>query len=77
MMKLATLQYSYSFPEKFSEYEKKIRSLVEDIAKQGVELLLFPEYAGYEIASIKDWESQIPAYLDLFKDLSRGIDVFG
>lgn len=70
-MKIAALQYSYSFPKNFQAYEKKITALVAQMAKSSVDLLLFPEYAGYEMASIANWEKDMPAYLELFQQLSH------
>ncbi len=73
-MKIASLQYQYDFPADFETYRKKISSLVADLAEKGVELLLFPEYAGFEIASfatLEKLQEWIPPYLDLFRQLSQ------
>lgn len=72
-MKIATLQYSYDFPSSFDDYALKITHLVEKMAQQGVDLLLFPEYAGYEIVSFAPFETfpkWLPSYLELFQKLS-------
>ena len=70
-MKIATLQYSYSFPKDFQSYEKKIRTLIHQLADQGVQLVLFPEYAGFELSSIPAWQKELPSYLHLFQTLSH------
>ena len=70
-MKIATLQNRYSFPENFQAYAKKITNLVTQLSNEGVQLILFPEYAGFEISSIANWQTEIPAYLDLFQRLSH------
>lgn len=72
-MKIASLQYQYDFPKSFESYRQKVTQLVEGLSENGVELVLFPEYAGFEIASFSSLETLnewIPAYLDLFQHLS-------
>jgi predicted amidohydrolase len=69
-LKIAALQYRYDFPENFQAYEEKITTLVKRLAGEGVQLLLFPEYAGFEIASIQNWQQQLPRYFALFQNLS-------
>jgi predicted amidohydrolase len=68
-MKIATLQYSYDFPKSFGAYEKKIKTLVGQVAASGGELLLFPEYAGFEIENG-------PSYLELFQNLSHKYQIY-
>lgn len=77
-MKIASLQYSYDFPKSFEEYEKKISRLVQSHAAQGVQMLLFPEYAGMEMLSFapRSLQSYIPAYLRLFQSLSAKHQIF-
>ena len=78
-MKIAALQYQYDFPANFDHYQQKITQLVTKLAKQGVEILLFPEYAGFEMASFAPLErlsEWIPSYLDLFQKLSTQYEMF-
>jgi predicted amidohydrolase len=75
-MKVATLQYCYSFPESFQAYSKKITTLVAQLSNEGIQLILFPEYAGFEMASIENRQTKIPAYLDLFQRLSHQYQVY-
>ena len=73
-MKIASLQYQYDFPKDFAEYQAKISHLVAHEAKQGVKLLLFPEYAGVEMLSFVPMENlsdYLPRYLELFQNLSH------
>ncbi|HEY2811397.1 MAG TPA: nitrilase-related carbon-nitrogen hydrolase [Rhabdochlamydiaceae bacterium] len=73
-LKIAALQYQYDFPSDWESYQQKISHLVGKLASQGVELLLFPEYAGFEMISFIDPEGLqelIPSYLDLFQSLSQ------
>lgn len=72
-MKIAALQYQYDFPSNFESYQQKISRLVEAMAEQKVDLLLFPEYAGYEIISwapFETFQQWHPSWLNLFQDLS-------
>jgi predicted amidohydrolase len=72
-MKVASLQYQYSFPMNFTKYQEKITHLVAHEATQGVNLLLFPEYAGLEMLSFVSMENlpdYLPRYLELFQNLS-------
>jgi hypothetical protein len=39
-------------------------------------MVLFPEYAGFEMASIENRQTKIPAYLDLFQRLSHQYQVY-
>ncbi len=65
-MKVATLQYRYSFPKSFDEYQNKITHIVKTHAEQGVQLLLFPEYAGLEWPNIL-----FDDYYSLFQEMSH------
>lgn len=73
-MKVAALQYSYEPFADFSDYQQKITTLVDRYAEQGVQVLLFPEYAGVEMhtfaPSLQEMEDYLPDYLALFKHLS-------
>ncbi len=72
-LKVAALQDSYSFPKDFSSYQKKITHLIHSHADRGVQLLVFPEYAGLEILSftpIENVQDYLPSYLELFQTLS-------
>lgn len=73
-IKIATLQYRYDFPPDFEHYRRKIIHLVEEQAKQGTQLLLFPEYAGLEMlsfANLEKLQDDLPRYLELFQELSQ------
>jgi predicted amidohydrolase len=73
-MKIATLQYQYGFPADFESYREKITALVSAQAKQKVDLLLFPEYAGFEMSSFAPLDTLVewmPAYIELFQQLSQ------
>ena len=72
-MKVAALQYQYSFPEDFASYKEKITQIVASIKEQEVDLLLFPEYAGCEMLSFVDIENldkYLLPYLALFEELA-------
>ena len=74
MIKIASLQYQFDFPKSFDAYQEKISRLVDEHAEQGVQLLLFPECAGLEMlsfTSIEKLQEHLPAYLDLFQELSH------
>ena len=49
---IAAAQYPIDWLESFSAYEAKLARWVEDGVRQGAELLVFPEYAGLELASL-------------------------
>lgn len=51
-MKLATAAYPLDWLDDWAAYEAKMRAWVSDAAGQGAELLVFPEYAGMELASL-------------------------
>lgn len=72
-MKVASLQYRYDFPPHFDAYRKKIADLVAHHAQEGVELLLFPEYAALEMlafTSIEELQEDSARYVDLYTELS-------
>ncbi len=73
-MKIASLQYRYDFPKNFEAYQKKISAVIQEQASHGVDLLLFPEYAGLEMLSFTSIESLpdfLPSYIELFQRLSH------
>ena len=51
---IAAAQYPIDWLESFSAFEKKLARWVEDGVRQGAELLVFPENAGLELASLSD-----------------------
>lgn len=51
-MKIATCAYHPQFLPDWQDYEDKITAWVADAAGQGAELLVFPEYAGMELAGL-------------------------
>ncbi len=51
-IKIASAQYDISFLSDWQAYEEKIRRWVIDAAKQDAKVLLFPEYATMELASL-------------------------
>ena len=82
-VKIATAQYDIGFLNSWAEYETKIKRWVEAAAGQGARILLFPEYASMELASLFGQEvysslsKQLAAmqtvhgdYLELFKSLA-------
>ena len=62
---IAAAQYPIDWLESFSAFEKKLARWVEDGVRQGAELIVFPEYAGLELASLSAREAA--------GDLSRSI----
>lgn len=72
-MKVAALQYQYAFPKNFEAYQDKITKIVDFHARQGVQLLVFPEYAGLEVLSFTSLDALpelLPSYIKLFQELS-------
>lgn len=51
-MKVATAAYPLDWFHDWSGYEDKMRAWVAEAAGQGADLLVFPEYAGMELASL-------------------------
>lgn len=62
---IAAAQYPIGWLESFAAYEAKLARWVEDGVRQGAELIVFPEYAGLELASLSGREAA--------GDLSRSI----
>jgi predicted amidohydrolase len=83
-IKIASAQYDISFLVSWQAYQDKIGRWVAEAAQQGARILLFPEYASMELASLFGQEvysslsKQLAAmqsvhgdYIDLFKTLAR------
>jgi predicted amidohydrolase len=66
---IAAAQYPLDWLTSFVAYEAKLARWVEDGARRGAELLVFPEYAGLELASLAGREAA--------SDLSRSIAAVG
>lgn len=49
---IATAQYDISFLNSWQDYQSKAERWVEEAAKQNAKILLFPEYACMELASL-------------------------
>ncbi len=82
-VKVATAQYDISFLADWQEYQNKVDRWVNEAAKQGAKILVFPEYASLELASLFGKEvysslsQQLAAmqavhadYLEFFKSLA-------
>ncbi len=83
-MKIAAAQYPITFFSSFAEWQEHISRWVEEAARQGAQLLVFPEYGAMELASLlpdaerNDLRLQISAmdrlradFLATFAELSR------
>lgn len=83
-IKIATAQYDISFLADWRDYETKINRWVEVAVGKGTQILLFPEYASMELASLFGKEvysslsEQLAAmqtvhdgYIELFKRLAK------
>ncbi|MCK9620624.1 MAG: carbon-nitrogen hydrolase family protein [Methylobacter sp.] len=83
-IKIATAQYDISFLESWQQYQEKAERWVIEASEQGAKILLFPEYASMELASLFGKEiysslsKQLAAmqalhndYLDLFRELAK------
>ena len=51
-VKIATAQYDISFLENWQHYQDKVQRWVLKAASQNAKILLFPEYASMELASL-------------------------
>ncbi|ESS72553.1 nitrilase/cyanide hydratase and apolipoprotein N-acyltransferase [Methyloglobulus morosus KoM1] len=82
-VKIATAQYDISFLENWQAYQDKIGRWVVEAAEQNALILLFPEYASMELASLfgqaiySSLSKQLAAmqsvhddYIELFKSLA-------
>jgi predicted amidohydrolase len=65
-VKIATAQYDISFLENWQAYETKVERWIKNAANQQAQILLFPEYASMELASLFGQE----IYSSLNKQLS-------
>lgn len=74
-MKIAALQYAYIFPKSFEEYEKCTQEIVSDLAAKEVDFIVFPEYAGYDMATIPNWDGLEDKYTAIFQKLSKDYNV--
>lgn len=83
-VKIATAQYDISFLENWQQYRSKVERWVIEAAEQDAKILLFPEYASMELASLfgeaiySSLTKQLAAmqslhddYLDLFLSLAK------
>jgi predicted amidohydrolase len=83
-IKIATAQYDISFLENWQQYQEKVERWVIEASEQDAKILLFPEYASMELASLFGKEvysslsKQLAAmqslhndYLDLFRGLAK------
>jgi len=83
-VKIAAAQYDIGFLENWRSYRQKIERWVDDADRLGARILLFPEYASMELASLfgqdvySSLSSQLEAvqsllddYLTLFQDLAQ------
>ena len=83
MPKIACAQYDISFLETWSNFEAKTRRWVKAAAEHKADILLFPEYAAMELASLfpkavyaslsgqlEALQTLLPDYLQLFSDLA-------
>jgi predicted amidohydrolase len=83
-IKIATAQYDISFLESWQQYQIKVERWVADAVEQDAKILLFPEYASMELASLFGKEiysslsKQLAAmqslhddYLDLYRTLAQ------
>lgn len=83
-VKIATAQYDISFLENWQNYQDKAERWVAEAAEQGAKILLFPEYASMELASLfgeavysslskqlAEMQSVHDDYLGLFQGLAK------
>ncbi|HEY8035172.1 MAG TPA: carbon-nitrogen hydrolase family protein [Methylobacter sp.] len=82
--KIATAQYDISFLENWQQYQSKAERWVVEAVEQDAKILLFPEYASMELASLFGEEvysslskqlaamqSLLDDYLGLFRTLAK------
>ncbi len=83
-VKIAAAQYDIGFHANWFSYQRKIEHWVSQACDQGAKILLFPEYASMELASIfgkpvysqlnkqlEAMQSLLNDYLDLYKNLAQ------
>nr|WP_246351364.1 carbon-nitrogen hydrolase family protein [Deinobacterium chartae] len=86
---MAAAQYEVSYLESWEAYAAKLAAWTAEAAGAGARLLVFPEYAPMELASLFAPEVQanvpaqfpllqdlLPAYLELHRELARRHDVY-
>lgn len=82
MLTVAAVQYPVAWLPDWAAYEAKMAALVAEAAGQGARLILFPEYAAMELASllppggdddlgICGLQALLPGFLDLHRRLAR------
>ncbi len=71
MLRIASAQYDISFLENWADFEAKTRRWVEEAVANKAEILLFPEYASMELASLfsKEVYSSLSGQLDALQTL--------
>lgn len=73
-MKIATAAYPLDWLDSWAQYEDKLAKWVGDAAKQGADLLVFPEYGAMELATLDgadaalDLERSLHAVSDRMED---------
>lgn len=73
-MKIATAAYPLDWLDSWAQYEDKLAKWVGDAAKQGGDLLVFPEYGAMELATLDgadaalDLERSLHAVSDRMED---------
>ena len=83
-VKIATAQYDISFLENWQQYQSKVERWVIEAVEQDAKILLFPEYASMELASLfgeavysslskqlAAMQSLLDDYLDLYRTLAK------
>ena len=76
-MKIATLQYTYPPLKNWGDFVKKNEMIVKNLSKNGIPLILFPEYAHSELFSIikgkefDGFQEMLLHYPEFFQTLSR------
>lgn len=73
-MKIATAAYQMDWLDSWAQYEDKLAAWVGDAAKEGADLLVFPEYGAMELATLdgadaaRDLERSLHAVSDRMED---------
>jgi predicted amidohydrolase len=88
MVKLAACQYAIELIEDWDAYAHHLTKLVEEAARQGVELALLPEYAGMVLAgqlphavrgdlqgSISGIQALLPRWLELCAEIAANFNI--
>lgn len=83
-VKIATAQYNISFLNDWAAYQLKTEQWVSEAAEQGAHILLFPEYASMELASLfaeeiysslskqlVEMQALLTVYLEWWQSLAR------